>query len=74
MTGREEDENGLKRQRAHGRDERGGGDGRDCRVHRQLARWKVPRRVIFVTGWPMSATKVQKFRLAEQFPSPEATP
>lgn len=31
----------------------------------QLARWKVPRRVVFVTEWPMSATKVQKFRLAE---------
>jgi len=31
----------------------------------QLAKWKVPRRVIFVREWPMSATKVQKFRLAE---------
>ena len=31
----------------------------------QLARWKVPRRVVFVTEWPMSATKVQKYRLAE---------
>ena len=31
----------------------------------QLARWKIPRRVEFVSEWPMSATKVQKFRLAE---------
>lgn len=31
----------------------------------QLARWKIPRRVVFVTDWPMSATKVQKFRLRE---------
>lgn len=29
----------------------------------QLAKWKIPRRVVFVTEWPMSATKVQKFRL-----------
>ncbi|WP_423141151.1 class I adenylate-forming enzyme family protein [Parablastomonas sp. CN1-191] len=31
----------------------------------QLARWKVPRRVVFVRAWPMSSTKVQKFRLVE---------
>jgi acyl-CoA synthetase (AMP-forming)/AMP-acid ligase II len=31
----------------------------------ELARWKIPSRVVFVTEWPMSATKVQKFRLAE---------
>lgn len=31
----------------------------------QLAKWKIPRRVIFVDEWPMSATKVQKFRLRE---------
>lgn len=31
----------------------------------QLAKWKVPSRVVFVTEWPMSATKVQKYRLAE---------
>ncbi len=30
-----------------------------------LARWKIPRRVIFVSEWPMSSTKVQKFRLKE---------
>jgi acyl-CoA synthetase (AMP-forming)/AMP-acid ligase II len=31
-----------------------------------IARFKVPRHVRFVTEWPMSATKVQKFRLREQ--------
>jgi fatty-acyl-CoA synthase len=35
-----------------------------CR--RGLARFKVPQHVRFVTEWPMSATKIQKFRLAEQ--------
>lgn len=34
----------------------------------QLARWKIPAAVIFVTEWPMSTTKVQKFRLKEQLP------
>lgn len=34
----------------------------------QLAKWKVPRAVIFVDEWPMSTTKVQKFRLAERLP------
>ena len=34
----------------------------------QLARWKIPRAVVFVTEWPMSATKVQKFRLRELLP------
>jgi fatty-acyl-CoA synthase len=32
----------------------------------QLARFKVPRRVWFVDSWPMSTTKIQKFRLREQ--------
>jgi fatty-acyl-CoA synthase len=32
----------------------------------QIARFKVPRHVRFVTEWPLSATKVQKFRLREQ--------
>jgi fatty-acyl-CoA synthase len=32
----------------------------------QIARFKVPRYVRFVTEWPMSASKVQKFRLREQ--------
>jgi fatty-acyl-CoA synthase len=31
-----------------------------------IARFKVPRHVRFVDEWPMSATKVQKFRLREQ--------
>ncbi len=36
----------------------------------QLASFKVPRDVYFVTEWPMSSTKVQKFKLKEQFSSP----
>jgi acyl-CoA synthetase (AMP-forming)/AMP-acid ligase II len=32
----------------------------------QIARFKVPRYVRFVTEWPMSASKVQKFRLRDQ--------
>ena len=31
----------------------------------QLASFKIPRAVHFVTQWPMSSTKVQKFRLKE---------
>ncbi|MHB1808013.1 MAG: class I adenylate-forming enzyme family protein [Solirubrobacteraceae bacterium] len=31
-----------------------------------LARFKVPHYVRFVDSWPMSATKIQKFRLQEQ--------
>jgi fatty-acyl-CoA synthase len=31
----------------------------------QVASYKVPRYVRFVTDWPMSATKIQKFRLRE---------
>jgi fatty-acyl-CoA synthase len=31
-----------------------------------IARFKVPRHIRFVEDWPMSATKVQKFRLREQ--------
>ncbi|WP_288143170.1 class I adenylate-forming enzyme family protein [Rhodococcus sp. 14-2483-1-2] len=34
-----------------------------CRGH--LASYKIPREVRFVTSWPMSATKIQKFRLKE---------
>ncbi len=34
-----------------------------------LARFKVPRHVRFVSAWPMSATKIQKFRLQEQLAS-----
>lgn len=31
----------------------------------RLASYKIPRDVVFVTEWPMSATKIQKFRLRE---------
>jgi fatty-acyl-CoA synthase len=31
----------------------------------QIARFKIPRHVRFVTEWPMSSTKVQKFRLRD---------
>ena len=37
----------------------------------KIASFKVPRYVRFVTEWPMSSTKVQKFRLIEQFQSAE---
>lgn len=32
-----------------------------------IASYKVPRYVRFVTKWPMSATKIQKFKLVETF-------
>jgi acyl-CoA synthetase (AMP-forming)/AMP-acid ligase II len=32
----------------------------------QIASFKIPRHVRFVTEWPMSATKIQKHVLAEQ--------
>jgi acyl-CoA synthetase (AMP-forming)/AMP-acid ligase II len=32
----------------------------------RIASFKIPRHVRFVTEWPMSATKIQKFRLREQ--------
>jgi acyl-CoA synthetase (AMP-forming)/AMP-acid ligase II len=32
----------------------------------KIARFKVPRYVRFVTEWPMSASKVQKFRLRDE--------
>ena len=34
-----------------------------------IARFKVPRHIRFVTEWPMSATKVQKFRLRRSWTS-----
>ncbi len=34
-----------------------------CREH--MAKFKVPHYVRFVTQWPMSSTKIQKFKLAE---------
>jgi len=33
----------------------------------RIASFKVPRHVRFVTDWPMSSTKVQKFRLRDTF-------
>lgn len=33
----------------------------------QIASYKIPRYVRFVTEWPMSTTKIQKFKLAEGF-------
>jgi acyl-CoA synthetase (AMP-forming)/AMP-acid ligase II len=39
-----------------------------CTGH--LASYKVPRDVVFVTEWPMSATKIQKFRLREMLSPP----
>ncbi|MTD13871.1 AMP-binding protein [Nakamurella sp. YIM 132087] len=32
---------------------------------KNLAKWKVPREVRFVTEWPMSITKIQKYKLRE---------
>jgi acyl-CoA synthetase (AMP-forming)/AMP-acid ligase II len=34
----------------------------------RIAKFKIPRQVIFVTQWPMSATKIQKFKLLEMIP------
>jgi fatty-acyl-CoA synthase len=31
----------------------------------QIAKFKIPRQVIFVKQWPMSATKIQKFKLLD---------
>jgi len=36
-----------------------------------IASYKIPRYVRFVTEWPMSATKIQKFRLARNFAQDE---
>jgi fatty-acyl-CoA synthase len=32
----------------------------------EMASFKIPRHVRFVTAWPMSATKIQKFKLREE--------
>ena len=32
-----------------------------------IASYKIPRYIRFVTDWPMSATKIQKFKLVESF-------
>jgi acyl-CoA synthetase (AMP-forming)/AMP-acid ligase II len=34
----------------------------------KVARYKIPTDVIFVTEWPMSSTKIQKFKLRELLP------
>jgi fatty-acyl-CoA synthase len=34
-------------------------------VRERIAPFKVPRHVRFVTEWPMSASKIQKFRLRQ---------
>lgn len=33
----------------------------------RIARFKIPRQVRFVEEWPMSSTKIQKFRLCDRF-------
>jgi acyl-CoA synthetase (AMP-forming)/AMP-acid ligase II len=33
----------------------------------KIASYKIPRYVRFVEDWPMSSTKVQKFKLREEF-------
>ena len=38
----------------------------------KIASFKIPRHVRFVTDWPMSSTKVQKFRLVDQFLAEQA--
>jgi len=35
----------------------------------KIASYKVPRYVRFVTEWPMSTSKIQKFRLRDQIMS-----
>jgi acyl-CoA synthetase (AMP-forming)/AMP-acid ligase II len=40
----------------------------------KIANYKIPRHVIFVTQWPYSATKIQKFKLKEQLSVLESTP
>jgi fatty-acyl-CoA synthase len=39
----------------------------------QIASFKVPRYVRFVTEWPMSATKIQKYKLREELEAELAT-
>ena len=37
-----------------------------CYVRERLASFKVPRYVRFIDEWPMSATKIQNFKLRQQ--------
>ena len=39
----------------------------------RIASFKAPRHVRFVTQWPMSSTKIQKFKLQEQFDAERGT-
>jgi fatty-acyl-CoA synthase len=39
----------------------------------KIARYKIPCDVIFVTQWPMSSTKIQKFKLRELLPLDNST-
>ena len=39
----------------------------------RIASFKAPRHVRFVTEWPMSSTKIQKFKLQEQFDAERGT-
>jgi fatty-acyl-CoA synthase len=34
----------------------------------KIARYKIPTNVVFLTEWPMSSTKIQKFKLRELLP------
>jgi acyl-CoA synthetase (AMP-forming)/AMP-acid ligase II len=34
----------------------------------KIAKFKIPRQVVFVTQWPMSSTKIQKFKLRDMIP------
>lgn len=40
----------------------------------KVARYKIPTDVIFVTEWPMSSTKIQKFKLRELLPPAGSRP
>ena len=40
----------------------------------RIARFKVPRHVRFVSEWPMSATKIQKYRLRERLLAESSMP
>jgi fatty-acyl-CoA synthase len=43
-----------------------GGRGADRALQGEIASFKVPRHVRFVSEWPMSSSKIQKFRLRTQ--------
>jgi acyl-CoA synthetase (AMP-forming)/AMP-acid ligase II len=37
-----------------------------CFVKERIASFKVPRHIRFIDEWPMSASKIQKFKLRQQ--------